>query len=804
MKRKGTFQSPLVEKDINTVKINSVQTTDSSNSKTENESNEATKDPIYCTILWRKITMKKHKTWEGDGYLVREGSNYTLYNADWSKIGSSAIRDFSFDEGDMFRVGGKEITVEKMMSREDFNNGCLSNHQLNDVHLPDTYMSRKKVSFQSPVSQTSKLPRKPRALQQPRHDPSAAGSLVMQRPILWNDEEHVDVVVDAFLSKRLQSHQREGICFLYNSLTGISNKYGRCAILADEMGLGKTLQTITVIWTLLKQNYQASQNTTIKNAMVVTPVTLLQNWHDEFYKWLGRERIHVCIAKSQADFEEFFRNRNYSILIIGYEMACCCLRKATLPGKIDLLVCDEAHRLKSMQSQAWIVLHKLKIERKLLLTGTPMQNDLMEFYSMVNFLVPGLLGSVSSFKNQFEKPIIRSRVMFATERDQELGNARLNRLLEYTKDFILRRKTSVLAKHLPPRHDIAMFISPTTNQKQSYQEALKNYKNYSQEEKKGKHLVTLSLLSQICNSSLLINKLHSEHVDFGDLLNSSGKLKVVKSLLELFSTQKAKTVIVSQYTETLKLLQRILSELKFPYLTLLGSTPHSERGNLVDKFNKSSFHETAVLLLSSKAGGCGLNLTGASRLVLYEPSWNPAQDLQALSRIYRTGQRNSTGIYILLSAGMLDERIYIRQNTKQGLSDSFLDSDESQRQNCFASDDLRELFTYDDNEACLINQLLHKSSLICQERSSLQSENSDDNYSERTHNTVSLSEDNTSSTWKKASEYQVPQYELISIANAFRDWNWVFQISEIYESGVSRLIPQDEKFINCFMYKAYS
>ncbi|EPX74537.1 ATP-dependent DNA helicase Rdh54 [Schizosaccharomyces octosporus yFS286] len=804
MKRKGTFQSPLIEKDINTVKTNSTQITASSKLKLDNESNEVAKDQVYCTILWRKITMKKHKTWEGDGYMVCEGSNYTIYNADWSKIGSSTIRDFSFDEGDMFRVGGKEITVENMMSKEEFNSGCLSNRQLNDVHLPDTYMSRKKGSFQSPINQTSNLPRRPRVAQQPRHDPNAAGSLVMQRPMSWNDEEHVDVVVDTFLSKQLQPHQREGICFLYNCLTGISNKYGRCAILADEMGLGKTLQTITVIWTLLKQNYQASQNNTIKNVMVVTPVTLLQNWHDEFYKWLGRERIYVCMAKSQADFEEFFRNRNYSVLIIGYEMACCCIRKTTLPGKIDLLVCDEAHRLKSMQSQAWIVLHKLKIERKLLLTGTPMQNDLMEFYSMVNFLIPGLFGSVSSFKNQFEKPIVRSRAMFATQRDQELGSARLSRLLEYTKDFILRRKTSVLAKHLPPRHDITFFISPTACQKRSYKEALKNYKNYSQEEKKGKHLVTLSTLSQICNSSLLVDKLHLEHIGIRDLLKSSGKLEVIKSLLELFSTQKAKAVIVSQFTETLKLLQRLLLELKIPYLTLLGSTPHSERGSLVEKFNKSTFDETSVLLLSSKAGGCGLNLTGGSRLILFEPSWNPAQDLQALSRIYRTGQRHSTGIYVLLSAGMLDERIYIRQNTKQGLSDSFLDSDESQRQNCFASDDLRELFTYDENEVCLINQLLHKSSLMCQEKNSLKSENTDDNFIEHNHDMMSLSEDNTNSAWKKASEYRVPQYELISIANAFSDWNWIFQTSEIYEAGVSCLIPQNEGFINCFMYRIYS
>ncbi|EPY54096.1 ATP-dependent DNA helicase Rdh54 [Schizosaccharomyces cryophilus OY26] len=748
--------------------------------------------------------MKKHKTWEGDGYLVREGNNYTIYDADWSKIGSSNIRDFSFGEGDIFRVGGKEITVENMMSSEDFHKGCLLNVQLKEVHVPDTYMSRKKVSFQSPVSQTSNVQRKVRVSQQPRHDPSAAGSLVMQRPIPWNDEEHVDVVVDTFLSKRLQPHQRDGVCFLYNSLTGINSKYGHCAILADEMGLGKTLQTITVIWTLLKQNYQASKNATIKNAMIVAPVTLLQNWHNEFYKWLGRERIQVYLAKSQADFDEFFRNRNYSVLIIGYEMACCCLRKATLPGKIDLLVCDEAHRLKSIQSQTWIVLHKLKVERKLLLTGTPMQNDLMEFYSMVNFLIPGLLGSVSSFKNQFEKPIIRSRAMYATERDQLMGNARLNRLLEYTKDFILRRKTNVLAKHLPPRHDIVMFISPTTNQKKVYKDTLHNYKRFSQEEKKGKHLVTLSLLSRICNSSLLIDKLHSEHLEFRDLLNSSGKLKVVKSLLELFSTQKAKTVIVSQYTETLKLLQRLLVGLKLPYLTLLGSTSTSERGNLVDKFNNSSFFETAVILLSSKAGGCGLSLTGASRLILYEPSWNPAQDLQALSRIYRTGQRDSTGIYILLSAGMLDERILIRQNTKQGLSDSFLDSDESQRQNCFASDDLKELFTYDETETCLINQLLQKSSFVYQEKSSLHYENKDDNYIESSPNLLSLPEENSDSMWKKASEYQVPQYELISIANAFREWNWIFQLSEKYEAKVSHLIPQDGSFINCFMCKAYS
>lgn len=632
---------------------------------------------------------------------------------------------------------GSAIKRPKMKDEEDDNDDGV----IHAIHPTGFYASgpQKSVNrqFHTPVIRTTVVPQAKQGFVTPRHDPLSPNALVMKRPTdCPKGKQIVDVVVDPLLAKKLRPHQREGVKFLYECVMGLRDYNGQGALLADDMGLGKTLQTITLLWTLLKQNntHQAGDipsEPVIKKALVVCPVTLIENWQREFRAWLGKERIGVLVADTKTRLTDFTHGKSYSVMIVGYERMRNIAEELDKRGGVDIVIADEGHRLKTEKNKSAQAIRSLQTQRKIVLSGTPLQNDLSEFYVMVDFINPGILGTANSFKKNFENPILKSRQPNASEKDRELGEARQEELREMTGQFILRRDADVQAKYLPPKTEIILFCQPTTVQAEIYQQILESpacASALSGTYKAAQALSLITILRKVCNSPRLLLQTETKKTkakdaddDFGQsddvldyistdkvratLLSTSTKMRVLNALLKSISHEgQEKIVIVSNFTATLNFLATHLTALGMTHLRLDGDVPTSRRQDIVNTFNKSTPLTNFALLLSAKAGGVGLNLIGASRLVLFDVDWNPATDSQAMARIHRPGQTRPTYIYRLLMKGGMDEKMFQRQITKSGLADAIVD--QKKTASAFTQEELRDLFTLDLETACKTHVLM--------------------------------------------------------------------------------------------------
>ncbi|RMC15154.1 hypothetical protein DUI87_07336 [Hirundo rustica rustica] len=555
----------------------------------------------YFSVVWCKASKKKHKKWEGDAILITKGKSVILKDMEGKDIGRGtgykAKELDSLDEGQTLMVGGKEIEVMGVISADDFSSGRCFQAGIGTHDTDATALSQTNTKpFCKPFKNVCQPSSKENMLKEsqscrPRHDPNASNSLVMPRPNAshqWMFNKAglpvVDVVVDPYIANNLRPHQKEGIIFLYECVMGmrVSGRFG--AILADEMGLGKTLQCIALIWTLLRQGPYGCKPL-LKRALVVTPGSLVKNWKKEFQKWLGSERIKVFTVDQDHKVEEFIRSPLYSVMIISYEMLLRSLDQIQAV-EFNLLICDEGHRLKNSTIKTTTALTSLSCERRIILTGTPIQNDLQEFYALIEFVNPGILGSLSTYRKIYEEPIVRSREPSATE---EKSCDPMSE--EYDESSLYEGVIDVFPQD---------YTSDTFSE------------------------------------------------------TDSGKL---------------------------------------------------QRQHIVDTFN-SKFSSAFIFLLSSKAGGVGLNLVGASHLILYDIDWNPATDIQAMARVWRDGQKHTVHIYRLLTTGSIEEKIYQRQISKQDLSGAVVDLSKTSEHTHFSIEELKNLFTLHEDSSCVTHDLL--------------------------------------------------------------------------------------------------
>ncbi|KAI7441484.1 hypothetical protein KC364_g13820 [Hortaea werneckii] len=284
--------------------------------------------------------------------------------------------------------------------------------------------------------------------------------------------------------------------------------------------------------------------------------------------------------------------------------------------------------------------------------------------------------------------------------------------------FILRRTAEILAKYLPQKTEHVLFCRPTAAQAAVYRAIIGSPVFNAALGSPAVSLELINVLKKVCNSPTLLLKKGEKGEDTtkpellegvpNSLLKSpgaSGKLQVLDTLLHrIRTTTEEKVVLVSNYTSTMDILANLLSSLSYKYLRLDGSTPASKRQDLVDRFNRSPPTNSFVFLLSAKAGGTGLNLIGASRLILFDLDWNPATDLQAMARVHRDGQKRPCFIYRMLTQGALDEKIFQRQVSKTGLADSIVDNKSST--SGFTREELRDLFSLDEGMDCQTHKLL--------------------------------------------------------------------------------------------------
>jgi DNA repair and recombination RAD54-like protein len=546
---------------------------------------------------------------------------------------------------------------------------------------------------------------------------------------LKTSEQKVHVVVDPILTAVLRPHQREGVKFMWDCVTGVQIEGSYGCIMADEMGLGKTLQCVSLLYSLLKQSPDCKP--TIDKAVIVAPSSLVKNWYNEINKWLTNRLSAMAIdGGSKQDIDNKLRSFINTIkgrrcvnpvLIISYETFR--LHADVLhSGEIGLIICDEGHRLKNQDNQTYNALNQINAKRRILLSGTPIQNDLLEYFSLVQFVNEGILGTAQEFKKKFENPILRGRDGAATDADIQKGKERLEELLSIVNKCMIRRTASILSKYLPVKIEQIVCCELTPLQKTLYNFFLKskavvravNETNGHKSNGGNASLIAITFLKKLCNSPQLAYDMCKESkndlesllqlfpADFGALNSKqvkpeySGKMKVLDTILAYIkSTTTDKVVLVSNYTQTLDLFERLCRSRNYNYVRLDGSMTIKKRGKVVESFNDPNSSDF-IFMLSSKAGGCGLNLIGANRLVMYDPDWNPANDGQAMARVWRDGQRKQCFIYRLLSTGTIEEKIFQRQTHKKALSSCVVDNEENVERH-FTLSELKELFRYEED-----------------------------------------------------------------------------------------------------------
>ncbi|KAL6262653.1 hypothetical protein P5V15_005446 [Pogonomyrmex californicus] len=476
----------------------------------------------------------------------------------------------------------------------------------------------------------------------------------------------VHVVVDPILCNVLRPHQREGVKFMYECVTGkrIEGAYG--CIMADEMGLGKTLQCITLLWTLLRQGPEAKP--LIDKTIIVAPSSLVKNWYNEINKWLNNRVNALAIdggKKADIDMKLVRFMKTYGgrcvtpVLIISYETFRL-----------------HAHVLH--QDEVGLVLSK----RRVLLSGTPIQNDLLEYFSLVHFVNQGLLGTAQEFRRKYETPILRGQDAAATDKERQLAEERLSDLVSIVNKCLIRRTSALLSKYLPLKYELVVCIKLGDLQTRLY----KNFIQSDSIKKSGSSLSALAaitLLKKLCNHpDLIYDKIMEKAEGFekaASLLppnystrelhpELSGKLMVLDCLLaSIKTTTTDKIVLVSNYTQTLDLFEKLCHKRSYNYVRLDGTMTIKKRAKVVENFNSDSSNDF-IFMLSSKAGGCGLNLIGANRLVMFDPDWNPANDDQAMARVWRDGQKKPCFVYRFLSVKLrisdIDKRYILKISTK--------------------------------------------------------------------------------------------------------------------------------------------
>jgi SNF2 family DNA or RNA helicase len=445
----------------------------------------------------------------------------------------------------------------------------------------------------------------------------------------------------------LRSYQVEGVAWLERLR---SMHLG--GVLADDMGLGKTLQAICAL-TAVHEEKPGAQS------LIVCPTSLLYNWKEELGKFNPKLRVQVIDGIPARRHEMIQGGDDVDIFVTSYTL----LQKDIEVYQKRLftyLILDEAQHIKNRGTRNAKSVKMLKGNYRLILTGTPIENSLDELWSLFDFLMPGLLGSYERFVEKYL-------------RKSENNSSNLENLKKKIFPFILRRMKQDVLKDLPPVSEITYHCQLTDVQQELYtsyalaaKEELSRLVQKEGFDKIRIHvLATLTRLKQICCHPAIFAK---DGASRGD----SAKYEMLMDLLSNLMENKKKAVIFSQYTKMLQIMRSDLEEMGVSFAYLDGATKN--RMEIVKEFNENP--DITVFLISLKAGGVGLNLTGADTVIHYDMWWNPAVEAQATDRVHRIGQKNSVSSYKMITLGTIEEKILSMQERKKGLVKQLINSDE--------------------------------------------------------------------------------------------------------------------------------
>ncbi|KAH7393309.1 putative DNA repair and recombination protein RAD26 [Cadophora sp. MPI-SDFR-AT-0126] len=484
-------------------------------------------------------------------------------------------------------------------------------------------------------------------------------------------------------------------------------------IIGDEMGLGKTIQIISFLAGL-----HYSKKLT-KPIIVVAPATVLRQWVNEFHRWWPPLRVSILHSSGSGmlnvgsesryeDDEEIGRGgarpksskaakkivdrvvRFGHVLVTTYA-GLQTYADVLIPVDWDYVVLDEGHKIRNPNTTITIHCKELRTPNRVILSGTPMQNNLTELWSLFDFVFPMRLGTLLDFRTAFEVPIKLGGYANATNLQVLTATKCAETLKSTISPYLLQRLKVDVASDLPKKSEQVLFCKLTKPQREAYEMFLSSDEMTSILSGSRKSLYGIDILRKICNHpDLLDPRLHGKPGYKWGNPNKSGKMQVVKALLEMWKGFGHKTLLFSQGVQMLNIIEEFVKGLDgFNYLRMDGGTPIKERQILVDRFNNDP--DLHVFLLTTKVGGLGVNLTGANRVIIFDPDWNPSTDIQARERAWRLGQKKEVTIYRLMTAGTIEEKIYHRQIFKQFLTNKIL-KDPTQRQT-FQMKDLYDLFS---------------------------------------------------------------------------------------------------------------
>ncbi len=426
--------------------------------------------------------------------------------------------------------------------------------------------------------------------------------------------------------------------------------WGGC--LADDMGLGKTLQAITFLQ-FLKEKYKGSTH------LVVCPTSLIYNWETEIKKFAPKLKYHIYYGSSREFTEDHFED--YDIVITSYGLVRNDMEQM-MKFNWHYIILDESQSIKNPEAQVTKAVQLLKAKNRLVLSGTPVQNNTFDLYAQFNFINPGILGNKEFYKTEFANPI-----------DKNNDTEKIKALRQLIYPFLLRRTKEQVAKDLPDKTETILWCSMGKEQQNVYDD----YKNYYrkmlmkkiEEEgmaKAGMYVLEgLLRLRQICDSPQLIKDAE---------VTTKKSIKIEELIRELEeNTGSHKLLVFSQFTEMLQLIKEELQKKKIVFSYLDGSTPAAKRKEAVDNFQADE--KIKVFLISLKAGGVGLNLTAADYVYIVDPWWNPAVEQQAIDRTHRIGQTKKIFAYKMICKDTVEEKIVELQKRKKQIASDLVTED---------------------------------------------------------------------------------------------------------------------------------
>ena len=470
---------------------------------------------------------------------------------------------------------------------------------------------------------------------------------------------------------QLRSYQVEGVNWMCSKWHTGTN-----AILADEMGLGKTVQVATTCNYLFETQKQRGP------FLVVAPLSTIRHWQREFEGWTEMNCVvyhGLAPARSIIREHEFFYKTEYgkplknglyrfNVLVTTYEMVIADM-DFLRPIRWSYLVVDEAHRLKNVNSKLMVTLNDFEFDHITLLTGTPLQNNMEELWSLLFFLDPVRFASLDAFMDKYGHP----------EEDHE----QLDRLHELLQPLMLRRLKNDVEKNIAPKEETIIEVELTGIQKKYYRAVME--RNFSFLSNGGKSSNVPNLLNvmmelrKVCNHPYLIKGVEETETEgmahlaekYEALINASGKMVLINKLLPKLKASGHKVLIFSQMTKVLDLLEDYLYYKNYKYERLDGSIRGSSRQAAIDRFSAPD-SDRFVFILCTRAGGVGINLTAADTVIIYDSDWNPQNDLQAQARCHRIGQKKQVKVYRLITRNTYERDMFDRASRKLGLDQAVL------------------------------------------------------------------------------------------------------------------------------------